>query len=199
MRLVRRTAFAATGLAALMGMSVPSASSATAQVSVQDFRFSPTPVVVAQGTVLTWHNNGPHSHTSTGDTPLGLWATGNIAPGATSASVTFRAAGGFTYHCSIHPSMVGAVRVPIVASPASGTTTTKFTLTLTSALAAGFTYDVQRRVGAGAWAIYRTGVTTKTATFKATAAGTYSFRSRLVRTSNGAASRWSPLKTVTVS
>jgi plastocyanin len=200
MRLLRRTAAAASGLVLLLGIAVQPASGLAPQVSVQDFQFSPTPITVAQGTALTWHNNGPHTHTSTGDTPLGLWSTGNIAPNSTSPAVTFRAAGSYPYHCSIHPTtMHGVVRVPILVSPASGTTATTFTLTLTSALAAGFTYDVQRRLGTGTWTTFRTGVTTRTVTFKATAPGTYSLRSRLVRTSNHAASKWSPLKHVTVS
>jgi len=198
MRLLRRIAVAATGFALLLALFIPPASGATAQVTVQDFQFSPTPLIVAQGTSLTWHNNGPHTHTSTGDTPLGLWATGNIAPNTTTAAVLFRAAGSFTYHCSIHPTMTAAVRVPILVAPTTGTTATTFTLTLTSALVAGFTYDVQRRIGTGAWTAYRTGVTTRTTTFMATAAGTYAFRSRLVRTSTHAFSKWSPMKRVTV-
>ncbi len=197
---LRRTAAAGLGCLVMLGLAVTPAAGQGTQLSVQDFRFSPTPAIVAQGTPVTWHNNGPHTHTSTGDSPLGLWATGNIAPGGTSPTVTFRAAGGFTYHCSIHASMVAVVRVPIIVSPMSGTTSTTFTLTLTSALANGFTYDVQRRVGtAGAWTIYRTAVTTRTVTFTPTATGTYAFRSRLVRTSNHAASKWSPMKKVTVS
>ena len=157
-------------------------------------------MIVAQGTSVTWHNNGPNTHTSTGDSPLALWATGNVATGTTSSAVVFRAAGGYTYHCSIHTFMTAAVRVPILVSPASGTTATTFTVTLTSALVAAFTYDVQRRIGTtGAWTIYRTGVTTRTVPFTAAAAGTYYLRSRLVRTSTHAFSKWSPMKHVTVS
>jgi plastocyanin len=200
MRMLRRTAGAGLGCLVMLGLAVTPASGQGTQLTVQNYSFSPTPVIVAQGTSVTWHNNGPNTHTSTGDSPLGLWATGNIGAGTTSAAVVFRAAGGFTYHCSIHTFMTAAVRVPILVSPTTGTTATTFTLTLTSALVAAFRYDVQRRVGtSGAWTIYRTGVTTRTVPFKATTAGTYFFRSRLVRASSGAFSKWSPMKHVTVS
>lgn len=199
MYLIRRSAVAALGCLTMLGLTVAPAAAGTTQLTVRNFAFSPTPVIVAQGTSVTWHNLGASTHTSTGDSPLSLWATGNIANGGTSLAVVFRAAGGFTYHCSIHPQMTAAVRVPILVAPESGTTATTFKLTLASAVQSGFTYDVQRKIGTGAWTIYKTGVTTRTTTFKATAGGTYYFRSRLVRTSTHAFSKWSPMKHVVVS
>jgi plastocyanin len=201
MRLLRRSAVAVSGLALLLGSTgVPPASALNPSVTVQDYSFSPTPITIAQGAVLTWHNNGPHTHTATGDMPLALWDTGNIAPGTTTAGLTFPAAGTYPYHCTIHPTLMhGTVRVPILVTPTSGTTATSFKLMLTSALATGFTYDVQRRLGTGAWTTFRTGVAAKTVTFKAPSAGTWGLRSRLVRTSTQAASKWSPQKKVTVS
>jgi plastocyanin len=53
-------------------------------------------------------NNDTTTHTSTGSN--GAWDSGSIAPGA-SFSRTFPAAGSFTYHCTIHPGMVGTVTV----------------------------------------------------------------------------------------
>jgi plastocyanin len=199
MRLIRRTAVAALGCLTMLGLTVAPAGAQSTQLTVQNYAFSPTPVIVAQGTSVTWHNLGPSTHTSTGDSPLSLWATGNVVNGATSAAVVFRAAGGFTYHCSIHLQMTAAVRVPILVAPATGTTMTTFTLTLASATQTGFTYDVQRKIGTGAWATYKTGLKNRTTTFKATAPGTYYFRSRLVRTSNHGFSKWSPMKHVVVS
>ncbi len=35
--------------------------------------------------------------------------TGNLAPGATSAAIPVTGSGAVTYHCSIHPEMVGTV------------------------------------------------------------------------------------------
>ena len=99
---------------------------------------------------------------------------------------------------AIHAFMTGTVKVPIRVSPTSGTTATTFTITLASATQSGFTYDIQRKVGSGSFATWRTGVTTRTFTFRGSA-GTYAFRSRLHRTSNGATSGYSPAKTITVS
>lgn len=48
-------------------------------------------------------------HTATQDG--GGFDTGFLAPGATSASITLNAAGSIRYHCSVHPSMLGALNV----------------------------------------------------------------------------------------
>lgn len=65
------------------------------------------PVVVTAGTTVTWVNNDNVTHTSTSDT--GVWNS-TLAPGA-SFSMAFPSAGTFTYHCAIHPNMVGTVTV----------------------------------------------------------------------------------------
>ena len=70
--------------------------------------YAPNPVTIAAGGTVTWTNNDNTSHTSVGDG--GSWNSGNIAPGA-QFSRTFAATGSYTYHCSIHPGMVGTVTV----------------------------------------------------------------------------------------
>jgi plastocyanin len=70
--------------------------------------YSPNPMVISAGGTVTWTNNDNTSHTSVGDD--GSWNSGNIAPGA-QFSRTFSTAGSYTYHCSIHPGMVGTVTV----------------------------------------------------------------------------------------
>jgi plastocyanin len=70
--------------------------------------FAPNPVNVSAGSTVTWTNNDTIAHTSTSDS--GQWNSGNIAPQA-SFSRMFPTAGTFTYHCSIHPGMVGTVTV----------------------------------------------------------------------------------------
>jgi len=70
--------------------------------------FAPSPVTVAVGGTVTWTNNDTTTHTSTGNN--GAWNSGNIAPGGR-FSTTFSSAGSFTYHCTIHPGMVGTVTV----------------------------------------------------------------------------------------
>jgi len=149
-----------------------------------------------------WHydNGGSSNHTSTQNGPLSLWNTGTLNPGDTSSAVVIKAAGVYPYHCNFHPStMIGKVRVPILVSPSSGGTGTLFTITLASASQTGFTFDIQRKIGANAWMTWKTGVTSLSVTTKPASPGTYKFRSRLHKTSNGATSGYSPAGTITVS
>lgn len=81
--------------------------------------FSPNPIQITVGSTVTWTNTTAPTHTSTSNT--GAWNTGNIAPGATSAAVSFPAVGTFSYHCMIHPTMTGSVIVsPAVTGLALG-------------------------------------------------------------------------------
>jgi plastocyanin len=70
--------------------------------------YSPNPVTVALGGTVTWLNDDSVAHTSTSDS--GLWNSSTLAPGAR-FSFRFQNAGTFTYHCSLHPNMVGTVTV----------------------------------------------------------------------------------------
>jgi plastocyanin len=63
---------------------------------------------VSVGSTVTWTNNDTVSHTSTAD--AGGFDSGILGPGA-AFSKTFQSAGSFTYHCAIHPGMVGTVTV----------------------------------------------------------------------------------------
>lgn len=70
--------------------------------------YAPDPVVISTGGTVTWINNDNTTHTSSGDG--GSWNSGNIAPGG-QFSRSFPTAGSFSYHCAIHPGMVGTVTV----------------------------------------------------------------------------------------
>ena len=70
--------------------------------------FSPDVDDVTVGTTVTWTNNDSTAHTSVSDQPG--WDSGSFAPGR-SFSFTFSNAGTFTYHCAIHPGMVGTIVV----------------------------------------------------------------------------------------
>jgi plastocyanin len=196
---MRRVAL--TVLAGLfLAVSAVPAGAATKTVTVVDFAFNLKTLKIAQGDTVFWQNTGTRTHTATQDAPLALFTTGNIGPGTTSTGKTITAAGVYPYHCTIHPSMVGTIKVPIKVSPTTGTTATTFTVTLaTVAAPTGFVYDVQQKIGDGPWAAWKTGVTTATTTFKATTVGTYTFRSMLRRVSSGAKSKPSPGKAITVS
>ena len=70
--------------------------------------YSPNPINVSVGSSVTWTNNDTVAHTSTSDN--GQWNSGTLAPQA-SFSRMFSTTGTFTYHCAIHPGMVGTVTV----------------------------------------------------------------------------------------
>jgi len=70
--------------------------------------YAPNPITVAVGGSVTWTNNDNTSHTSTANN--GAWNSGVIAAGG-KYSMTFASAGSFTYHCTLHPGMVGTVTV----------------------------------------------------------------------------------------
>jgi len=194
---MRRAALSVLACLFLAVSAVP-AGAVPKTIAVVDFAFNPKGVSVAQGTTVNWQNTGTRAHTATQD--AGFFNTGNIAAGTTSAGKVLTAAGGYPYHCTIHPSMVGSVKVPVKVAPTSGTTATVFTVTVaTMAAPSGFVYDVQQKVGTGSWTAWRTGVTTASVTFQAITAGTYSFRSTLRKVSTGAKTKPSPARMVTVS
>jgi plastocyanin len=70
--------------------------------------YAPNPVTVTVGTMVTWTNNDNIPHTSSADS--GAWNSGNLGPGQ-SFTATMSSRGTFTYHCTIHPGMVGTVNV----------------------------------------------------------------------------------------
>jgi len=90
----------------------PGASSAPAasgeQVTISDFKFAPETVTVSAGTTVTWTNADSTQHTATADD--GSFDSGVLAQNAT-YSETFDTPGTYTYHCTIHPNMVGTVTV----------------------------------------------------------------------------------------
>ena len=67
--------------------------------------FFPNPATVATGQMVMFKNNDVVAHRVTLD-DLSV-QTPEIAPGATSAPVAMGLNGSKTYHCSIHPGMVG--------------------------------------------------------------------------------------------
>ena len=71
--------------------------------------FSPNPGTVRSGQTVAWRNADSTAHTATADN--GSFNTGTIAPGATSSPIGMSTAGTFSYHCTIHPTMVGSLSV----------------------------------------------------------------------------------------
>jgi plastocyanin len=71
--------------------------------------FTPNPIAMRVGQTISWKNADSITHDVTQD--ASLFATGSLAGGATSTPIMMNSAGTFTYHCSIHPGMVGTVTV----------------------------------------------------------------------------------------
>ncbi len=84
--------------------SVPSPVS----VNISGFAFSSPEIQVKKGTKATWTNMDLSGHTVTSDT--GAFESGNLSQGKT-FSFTFNQTGTFSYHCSLHPHMMGKVIV----------------------------------------------------------------------------------------
>lgn len=102
----------ATGSGKVSGplQSAPSQDASTATVRIGDFRFEPQRIEVKVGTAVVWRNTHNQAHTSTGAGAM-RWNTGNIAPGAAAAPVTFSTPGTYPYFCALHPFMKGTVVV----------------------------------------------------------------------------------------
>lgn len=81
-------------------------------VAINGMAFLPNSIKVKVGTTVTWTNQDPYAHTVTGDgsnIPKGF-DSGNLGTGK-SYSYTFTSPGTFTYHCTIHPQLIGSVTV----------------------------------------------------------------------------------------
>lgn len=79
--------------------------------------FSPNPATVGAGQTIVFRNADSTTHDIVADN--GGFDTGNLAPGASSGAITIGSASAISYHCSIHPTMVGSIN-GTVAPPPSG-------------------------------------------------------------------------------
>ncbi len=80
----------------------------SAKVEIVEFTYGPDPVTVQAGGKVIWLNQDTAPHTATADD--GSFDTGVLERGKLK-SETFKQAGTFTYHCEIHPTMHGTVKV----------------------------------------------------------------------------------------
>jgi virginiamycin B lyase len=154
-----------------------------------------------QGSTVTWMFEGASTSQSVTDTSgMGLFSSGVRVP-VSYYTFRFVAAGTYAYE-EAASSATASIRVPLKVSPAFGSTATVFTVTW-SAIAApsGYAFDVEiKRPGTSAYVQWKNGTSARSASFTADAgAGTYSFKARLRKLANGAASGYSPVKTIKVS
>ena len=75
-------------------------------VSIKNFQFSPSPIVVKAGSAVTVTNDDGTVHTLTADD--GKFDTGDLDGGA-KKTITVDAPGTYAYHCAIHNFMTGTI------------------------------------------------------------------------------------------
>jgi len=89
--------------------AAPAAQTVTVAIvgSIGNMAYNPNPVTAKTGDTVVFRNNDSAMHhiiLDDGSSDLGA-----VTPGATSRGVTLRNANAATYHCTIHPSMVGSI------------------------------------------------------------------------------------------
>ena len=71
--------------------------------------FNPNPTTMKVGQTVAWQNTDTTAHDATQD--ASKFGTGTVSPGAFSSPIAMSTAGTFTYHCTIHPGMIGTITV----------------------------------------------------------------------------------------
>lgn len=168
--------------------------SKTKYVTVTNSGFAPSSLAVAQGTTVQWNFFGPSSTSVSDSTGMGLFSSGPKAP---VSFFRFAYIGAGQYGVADGLSHTGQITVAPKVKPGSGTVSTPFTVTWSSATApAGFVFDVQvLRPGTSTWVNWLTGQTSKSGVFTPDAGvGTYQFRALMRRIAVGSAANSLPKK-----
>jgi plastocyanin len=97
----------ALGAAAVL-LAVSPAWADTFRADIEDFAFTPDPILIGVGDRVRWTNRGDETHTVTADD--GSFDGEDVDPDKT-YSKTFRQPGRFPYRCTRHPDMTGVVEV----------------------------------------------------------------------------------------
>jgi hypothetical protein len=162
------------------------------QVSDSGFSLKAESVPLASTATWALPLSDTKSHSVTDGTGLQLFDSGLRGPGG-SFVYTFANAGTFKV-VDNGGSGRETLKVPPAVSPTSGNMSTTFTVTWASeTLPAGYVADVQLKRPGASFVDWLSDQTASSATFLPDAGpGTYSFRARLKRASNGATTSWSP-------
>jgi plastocyanin len=83
---------------------------ATANVTIDNFTFSPAELTVAPGTRVVWVNHDDIPHTATSDSNPRSFSSPALDTDET-FSFVFTTPGDFAYFCAIHPHMRGRIVV----------------------------------------------------------------------------------------
>jgi uncharacterized repeat protein (TIGR01451 family) len=179
-----------------------SGAAATSYVGVTNLGFSAPAPGVAMGNAVQWSFVGPGSHSATDNTTgLGLFPdTGLVAPVAF-RQATFPAAGDYTFTDTATGNTI-KLNVPLTALPATGSTSTSFTLTWAAgAPPSGYSEDVQVTYpGTSTWVtLYKSTTATSAAFVPNKGTGSYKFRCRFKQTTGSGASAYTTNATINVS
>ncbi len=107
MSLNLRTSAVRLAAAAALAMQISAAHGEEVPVTIDNFTFEPAQLTVKAGTTVTWTNRDDIPHT--------VVSVGNFRSKALDTddtySFTFTSAGDYKYFCSLHPHMVGLIKV----------------------------------------------------------------------------------------
>jgi uncharacterized repeat protein (TIGR01451 family) len=161
----------------------------TSYVGVTNVGFGAPSPALRMGSVLQWSFVGPGAHSATDATSgLGIFPDTGLVDPVAYRQTTFTAAGAYTFTDTATGKTI-KLTVPMTAAPATGTTTTRFTLTWAAAPPpTGYAEDVQvQRPGSTTWVSLFKATTATSGTYTPTSGkGTYKFRARFRRTAGGA-------------
>ena len=102
-----RTGTVRLAVAASLAMQISVARCEEVSVTIDNFTFAPAQLTVKIGTTVTWTNRDdiPHTVVSAGKFRSKALDTDD------KYSFTFKSVGDYNYFCSLHPHMVGMIRV----------------------------------------------------------------------------------------
>ena len=106
--LVIFTAVSATGLAPALAGTAAQPKPTTHQVVIEAVRFDPPDLTVKVGDTVVWINHDPFPHTVTA---VGMQFDSHEIAAGRSWKYIARKAGVFGYACTLHPNMLGTLRV----------------------------------------------------------------------------------------
>jgi streptogramin lyase len=192
-----------------VGRAVDSASFFPCMMLEADFRFAFPFVNGSQGSPVGWMVLAPGrggAADASGMKLFGFSRTGRPIPVPVGSFFTFRFnwAGTFPYDDPFHPAAAGQVRIPVKIAPVVGAVGLANVTWASGDAPAGYRFDVQVKApGSRVWVTWRSGATTLSAQFgprdrRWAGHGTYSFRARLRKLANGAASGYSPARSITL-
>jgi plastocyanin len=173
----------------------------SADVTMNDNWYDPVATVVRQGELVEFTNFGQVAHDAKDDTGLGLFDTGLLTAPDTAIVGPLPGAGRYTYVCTFHPGMAGALAVPVRLSHTHRSVGAVVTVRWAAARAPeGLVFDVQRRrPGSARFVTWRSGVTGAATNWRPAIRGRWLIRARVRAAVGDGASDWSVARTLQVS